>query len=171
MNQQKEEPLTPKPKPNLTPTKGRTFEQQEPITDDLLGALQTLTMATATDTKDTKTYLKKLTPFHSDRKLIKKFIQECDLYILRNLKDFPTDNSKVIFILSYVDDGEAKKWKQYYINNKVITARSYIWPKSANFYTKLREAFAFEDKKEDSVRKLETLKQGNRNTKELTNEF
>ena len=53
----------------------------------------------------------------------------------------------------------------------MITAGSYVWPKLANFYTKLREAFAFEDKKEDSVRKLETLKQGNRNAEELTNEF
>ena len=94
-----------------------------------------------------------------------------DLYIIGNLKDFPNNDSKVIFILSYMDDGEAEKWKQYYIDNKVITTRSYIWPKLANFYTKLREAFAFEDEKEDSVRKLETLKQGNRNTKELTNEF
>ena len=134
--------------------------------DDLLRALQTLTMATAA-----KTHLKKLTPFHGDRKLIKKFIQECDLYIIGNLKDFPNDDSKVIFILSYMDDGAAEKWKQYYINNEVITARSYIWPKLANFYTKLREAFAFEDKKEDSVRKLETLKQGNRNAEELTNKF
>ena len=128
-------------------------------------------MATPADTKDAKTHLKKLTPFHGDRKLVKKFIQECDLYILRNLKDFPNDDSKVIFILSYMDDREAKKWKQYYIDNKVITAGSYIWPKLADFYTKLREAFAFKDEKEDSVRKLETLKQGNRNAKELTNEF
>ena len=88
-----------------------------------------------------------------------------------NAKDFPTNDSKVIFILSYIDDGEAEKWKQYYIDNEVITAGSYIWPKLANFYTKLREAFAFEDEKEDSVRKLETLRQGNRNTEELTNEF
>ena len=87
--------------------------------DDLLGALQTLTMAIAADAKDAKTHLKKLTPFHGDRKLIKKFIQECDLYIIGNSKDFPTDESKVIFILSYMDDGEAKKWKQYYINNEV----------------------------------------------------
>ena len=70
-----------------------------------------------------------------------------------------------------MDDGEAEKWKQYYIDNEVITAGSYIWPKLADFYAKLREAFTFENEKEDSVRKLENLKQGNRNAKELTNEF
>ena len=70
-----------------------------------------------------------------------------------------------------MDDGEAEKWKQYYINNEVITAGSYVWPKIANFYTKVKEAFAFEDEKEDSVRKLETLRQGNRNAEEMTNEF
>ena len=58
-----------------------------------------------------------------------------------------------------------------YINNEVITARSYVWPKVADFFTKVKEAFAFEDEKEDSVRKLETLRQGNRNAKEMTNEF
>ena len=81
------------------------------------------------------------------------------------------NNSKVIFILSYMDDGEAEKWKQYYINNEVVTAGFYIWPKVANFFTKVKEAFAFEDEKEDSVRKLETLRQGNWNTKEMTNKF
>ena len=58
-----------------------------------------------------------------------------------------------------------------YQHNKVITAGAYIWPKIADFFTKVKEAFAFEDKKEDSVRKLETLKQGNRNADEMTNEF
>ena len=139
--------------------------------DDLLEALQTLSMATAADKNDAKTHLKKLTPFHGDRKLVKKFLQECDLYILGNSKDFPTDDSKVIFVLSYMDDGEAEKWKQYFIDNEVITAGSYVWPKLSKFYAKVKEAFAFEDEKEDSVRKLETLRQGNRNAKELTNKF
>ena len=130
-----------------------------------------LTMTTPRDKNDTKTYLKKPTPFHGDRKLIKKFLQECDLYILGNTKDFPTNDSKVIFIFSYMDYGEAEKWKQYFIDNKVITAGSYVWPKLAEFYTKVKEAFAFEDEKEDSVRKLETLRQGNRNAKEMTNKF
>ena len=121
-------------------------------TDNLLGALQMLTMTTPGDKKDAKTHLKKPTPFHGERRLVKKFIQKCDLYIIGNTKDFPDDDSKIIFILSYMDDGEAKKWKQYYIDNEVITAGSYVWPKLANFYTKVKEAFAFEDEKEDSVR-------------------
>ena len=128
-------------------------------------------MADTANKNDAKTHLKKPTPFHRDRKFVKKFLQECDPYILGNAKDFPDDASKVIFILSYMDNGEAEKWKQYYIKNEVIMAGAYIWPKIANLSTKVKEAFAFEDKKEDSVRKLETLKQGNRNAEEMTNEF
>ena len=165
---QKEDPLTPTPKLKLT--KGRTLET-EPTTDNLLRQLSTLNMAGEDNKNNAKTHLKKLTPFHSNRKLIKEFLQECDLYILGNTKDFPNDASKVIFILSYMDNGEAKKWKQYYINNEVLTAGAYIWPKVANFHTKIKEAFAFEDEKEDSVRKLETLRQGNRNAKEITNQI
>ena len=131
--------------------------------EELLVTLQTLNMADTANKNNAKTYLKKPTPFHSDRKLVRKFLQECELYIIGNTKDFPDDASKIIFTLSYMDDGEAEKWKQYYINNEVITARSYVWPKVADFFTKVKEAFAFEDEKEDSGRKLETLRQGNRN--------
>ena len=169
-------------------TKGRTFNTKtktKPNTDkgknpwyqtdmdNLLGLLSTFHMAREdNNTKgNAKTHLKKLTPFHGDRKLIRKLLQECNLYIIGNSKDFPDDASKIIFILSYMDDGEAEKWKQYYINNEVITARNYVWPKASDFYTKVKEAFAFKDEKEDSVRKLETLKQGNRNAEEMTNEF
>ena len=93
-----------------------------------------LSMATPADKNDAKTHLKKLNPFHSDRKLVRKFLQECELYILGNPKDFPDDASKVIFVLSYMDNGEAEKWKQYYIDNKVITAGAYIWLKVADFF-------------------------------------
>ena len=141
-------------------TEGRTFDTDteteldidkgknpwitEPTTDDLLGALQMLTMTIPGDKNDAKTHLKKPTPFHGDRKLIKKFLQECDLYILENAKDFATDDSKVIFILSYMDGGEAEKWKQYFINNEVITAGSYVWPKLANFYTKVKKSLCLQ---------------------------
>ena len=130
-------------------------------------------MATPTDAPktDAKTHLKKPTPFHGNRRLVKKFLQECELYIIGNTKDFPDDASKVIFVLSYMDVGEAEKWKQYYIDNKVYATGEYIWPKASDFYIKVKEAFPFEDEKEESVRKLETLKQGNRNAEEMTNKF
>ena len=66
-------------------------------------------MATPANKNEAKTHLKKPTPFHGDRKLIRKFLQECELYIIGNTKDFPHDASKVIFILSYMDNGEVEK--------------------------------------------------------------
>ena len=68
--------------------------------DNLLNQLLTLNMANDSNKNNMKTYLKKLTLFHGDRKLVKKFLQECDLYILENTKHFPDDASKFIFILS-----------------------------------------------------------------------
>ena len=88
-----------------------------------------------------------------------------------NTKDFPDDSSKVIFVLSYMDDGEAEKWKQDYIDNEVYATGEYVWPKASDFYIKVKEASTFEDEKEESVRKLETLRQGNRNAEEMTNKF
>ena len=127
-------------------------------------------MATPADApkNDAKTHLKKLTPFHGDRRLVRKFLQECELYIMGNAKDFPDDSSKVIFVLSYMDDGEVEKWKQYYIDNEVYATGEYVW---LDFYIKVKEAFTFKDEKEESIRKLETLRQGNRNAEEMTNGF
>ena len=100
-------------------TEGRTFNTKtetkldtdkgknpwtEPTTDN-----RHLKLATPADKNDAKTHLKKPSPFHGDRKLVKKFLQECELYIIGNTKDFPNDASKVIFVLSYIDDGEAEK--------------------------------------------------------------
>ena len=94
-------------------------------------------MATPANKNKAKTHLKKPTPFYGNRKLVKKFLQECELYIIGNTKDFPDDASKVIFILSYMDDGEVEKWKQYYIDNEIYTTGEYVWPKASDFYTKV----------------------------------
>ena len=68
-----------------------------------------------------------------------------------------------------------EKWRNgnntTYIDNEVYATGEYVWPTASDFYTKVKEAFAFEDEKEESVRKLETLRQGNKNAKEMTNKF
>ena len=56
-----------------------------------------------------RTSLCKPTPFHRDRKQISTFIQECKDYLSVNRAIYTTDKAKIAFILSYMNDKEAKK--------------------------------------------------------------
>ena len=56
-----------------------------------------------------KSYLKKPAPFDGNRRKVDDFIYACDLFFEGSSdKDFPTDKQKIIFILSYMSEGEAQ---------------------------------------------------------------
>ncbi|KIM37951.1 hypothetical protein M413DRAFT_76544 [Hebeloma cylindrosporum] len=120
-----------------------------------------------------KSYLKKPEPFDGDRRKVDNFINECDLFFEGSpTKDFPEDKTKIIFILSYMSDGEAGRWRKDYIETKVRKADgSYNWPTKANFPRDFKAVFLNEDEKEESIRKLDHISQGNRTAKEYVNEF
>ena len=119
-----------------------------------------------------KSHAQKPAIFSGDRKTLNKFLRDCTIYIFANIKDFVTEESKLQFILSYIDGGEAEAWKEFYINNNIIQANSsWTWPNHLDLIKNLKENFAKEDKVEESLRKLETMKQGGRTAEEVVNEF
>jgi len=132
---------------------------------------------TTTDTMDIdhegKSYLKKPEPFDGNRRKVDDFIYACDLFFEGSAdKDFPTDKQKIIFILSYMSDGEALRWRKNYIETKVRqTDGVYKWPTKAVFLAAFKAAFLNEDEKEESIRKLDNINQGNRTAEEYVNEF
>ena len=50
------------------------------------------------------------TPFSGDRMKVKAFLQECLVYIDMNEEVYTTDKLKIGFVLSYMDEKEAKDW-------------------------------------------------------------
>src|SRR6266481_5421515 len=61
--------------------------------------------------------LNKPTPFDGDRKKIRKFIQECNIYMAVNHEIYRDDQTKIAFVLSYMNEKEAARWKETYINH------------------------------------------------------
>jgi hypothetical protein len=120
-----------------------------------------------------KCYLKKPESFDGNRRKVDDFIYACDLFFEGSSnKDFPTDKQKIIFILSYMSEGEAQRWKKNYIETIIRQADgSYTWPTKAEFITAFKAAFLNEDEKEESIRKLDHINQGNRTAEEYVNEF
>ena len=120
-----------------------------------------------------KSYLKKPTPFDRNQWKVDDFIYACDLFFEGSShKDFPTDKQKIIFILSYMSEGEAQRWKKNYIETTIRQADgSYTWPTKTMFLDAFKAAFLNEDEKEESIRKLDYINQGNKTAEEYVNEF
>ena len=59
--------------------------------------------------------INKPTPFDGNRKSIQSFMQECQVYLHVNRHVYTTDNAKVAFVLSYMNEKEALTWKENYL--------------------------------------------------------
>jgi hypothetical protein len=118
-----------------------------------------------------KSHAKKPAVFSGDRKTLDKFLRDCLIYMHSNKKDFEEEDARVQFILSYIDGGEADSWKEYYMKTLIDEDGDVTWPKLGELSSNLRENFAKEDQVEESLRKLETMRQDGRTAEEIVNEF
>jgi len=114
----------------------------------------------------------KPTLFHGDRKQISTFIQECKVYLLVNRAVYTTDEAKIAFIFSYMNDKEAKKWKDTYlrsITDEITEDINFLT--YALFIALLKKNFKAYDRERQGVYNLNTIKQGNRLVEELVTKF
>ena len=120
-----------------------------------------------------KSYLKKPEPFDGNQQKVDDFIHTCDLFFEGSSdKDFPSNKQKIIFILSYMNEGEALRWRKNYIETAVKqNDGTYKWPTQEVFLKDFKAAFLNEDEKEESIRKLDNISQGNKTAKEYVNKF
>jgi hypothetical protein len=115
--------------------------------------------------------INKPTPFDGDRKKVHSFIQECKIYLAINRKVYATDEAKVAFVLSFMTEKEALKWKETYISSITDTTGNIKFPTIQTFWSLLDEYFKPADRVQDAVNKLSLLKQGNRPVEEIVTEF
>ena len=118
-----------------------------------------------------KSHTKRPEPFTGDRKKLEGFIRDCEIYVAANRTDFTTNESKSQFILSYIGGGEAESWKEHYFNTIVSPVRgtlTFQFPEE--LINNLRQNFAREDDVEESLRKIEIMKQGSKTAEEIVNE-
>jgi hypothetical protein len=60
--------------------------------------------------------MNKPTPFTGDQTKIRQFLQDCLEYLDMNQGIYNTDRLKIGFILSYINNGKAANWKEYYLD-------------------------------------------------------
>jgi hypothetical protein len=73
--------------------------------------------SSTTPLRETKK-LKTPTPFSGKREDLQKFLQEVKIYLLANEDTYPNDMDKILFILSYMSEGDANSWKEEHCRAK-----------------------------------------------------
>ena len=87
---------------------------------------------------------------------IQNFVQECDIYLAINEAVYDNEPSKVAFVLFFLTDNEALKWKEQYIRS--ITQNNRItFPTYTAFIGKLQEAFHVVNPVDAAMQKLALL--------------
>jgi hypothetical protein len=105
--------------------------------------------------------MNKPTSFTGDRTKISWFFQDCLGYLDMNQSIYNTDQLKIGFILSYMNDGEAANWKEYYLDTlEDPNTGMPNFPTLVTFLADVQKAFQAADQVQDVVNRLKTLRQG-----------
>ena len=115
--------------------------------------------------------INKPTPFDGNRKKITTFIQECQMYLQINRKIYDTDEDKVAFMLSFMTEKEALKWKQTYLQSITNWEGEIQFPTIKKFIEYLNIYFKPTNQTRDAAHQLKMLKQGKRTAEEVIMEF
>jgi Domain of unknown function (DUF4939) len=111
------------------------------------------------------------TPFDGDRRRIENFVQECKMYLQINKGIYSTDEDKIIFILSYMNDKEALRWKQTYLRTIMNSDGDLVFPTAKEFVASLGNYFKPANLSQDAIHQLNLLKQGKKIAEDVVTEF
>ena len=116
--------------------------------------------------------LNKPTPFSGDRMKVRAFLKECLVCIDMNKDIYMMDKLKIGFVLSYMNEKEAKNWRELHLEDIEDPATGkLVNPTFSAFLTEVCKAFWSVDQVQDALCKLENLKQGKKTAEQVVTEF
>ena len=82
------------------------------------------------------------------------------------------DKLKIGFVLSYMNEKEARDWRELYLENleDPVTGRL-VYPTFGAFLAEVCKAFRSADRIQDALCKLENLRQGKKTAEQVVTEF
>ena len=152
-------PVEPEPI-EQPPTTQKEEETQEPMAASSSDAdMEPVIQPSGERTNELK--LNQPKPFTGKREDFDSFMQDVVLYLSINERTYDTGGRKIAFVLSFMNEGDAKSWKTQYIrahmNDAGVIALG-TWP---DFRQLLIEAFSPYDAPGDALDELTNLKMGN----------
>ena len=89
-----------------------------------------------------------------------------------NEEVYTTDKLKIGFVLSYMNEKEAKDWRELYLENIEDPATGkLVYMTFGAFLTEVCKAFQSADQVQDALCKLENLKQGKKTVEQVETKF
>ena len=132
-------------------------------------------VSATTVSSNIKKKLKTPTPFSGKREDLRKFLQEIKIYLLANGDAYPNDLDKVLFVLSYMSDGDANSWKEEFFDTAEQKAAQNSSPLSLGTYKELIDLivkdFSPYDAPKDAIYEMKELKMGNTTIEEHVSKF
>ena len=110
--------------------------------------------------------------FDGNRKEVHSFLLDCKVYLQVNQHIYTTDASRVAFVLSFMNDKEAKRWKEnYLIKITSATDGNLVFPTTDAFLKQVTDDFKPANKTKDAAHQIAILRQGKRTAEETITEF
>jgi hypothetical protein len=126
--------------------------------------------STSMHASTTRKKLKTPTPYSGKREDLRKFLQEVKIYLLANGDAYPTNQDKVLFVLSYMSEGDAASWKEEFFDTK-----DQITPLDLGTYqdliTQITSDFSPYDAPKDAIYEMKEMKMGNTSVEEHVSKF
>ena len=100
--------------------------------------------------------------FTGNRDELKRFIQDCDLYMIINDKIYDLDMKKIGFVLALMNDRDVASWKEQFIKEAITTSNAQNVPFTMGMYLTfkhdLQEAFTPYDAPGNALEKMKGLR-------------
>jgi hypothetical protein len=112
-------------------------------------------------------------PFKGDPSDLDRFFNDCHLFLDANEDIYNTEKKKVIFMLSYLQGGNAERYKTLWMEQKKAAAGAGTldYGTAIQFTRDLRAAFKETNKKHDALHELRHIKQGSDTIDDFNNKF
>jgi hypothetical protein len=115
--------------------------------------------------KETKKKLKTPTPYTGKREDLRKFLQEVRLYLLANKEAYQTDLDKILFVISYMSEGDASSWKEEFVDTADQKAAQDGTPFTLGTYDDfiklVTKDFSPYDAPKDAIHEMKEMTMGN----------
>ena len=110
--------------------------------------------------------------FDGNRKDIQSFLLDCKVYLQTNQHVYTTDESKIAFVLSFMNEKEAKRWKEIYpLSITDPTTNLLNFPNIGTFLQRVTKDFKPANKEKNADHQVAVLRQGKRTAQEVITEF
>ena len=126
-------------------------------------------MTSTIDDKEIRIHMPE--PFSGDRTKLRKFLQDCKIYLTINKEWYNSKEHQCRFTLALLRGGDAASWKEQYINSITNTTGDINFETYAVFEAKLRESFKEVEQIQNTMQKLHKLHQGKKTAEYHNIEF